>query len=58
MIPWDEYRYVAYAERYQWTPDQVDMLPATVEPWILPIAATLDKVERAKQEAEMRKQGG
>jgi hypothetical protein len=30
-------RYVAYADRFGWTPAEVDALPASIEPWLLPL---------------------
>jgi hypothetical protein len=39
------------ADRFGWTPDQVDELPASTADWLLAIAATVDevKVEKAEQ---------
>lgn len=33
----DVARYVAYADAFGWTPDQVDDLPLAVEPLMLPV---------------------
>lgn len=53
LVPWDEYRYVAFARRFNWTPEQVDALPLKVEGWIWPIMSALDDLEekRAEQQA-------
>jgi hypothetical protein len=32
------------AERFGWTPDQVDNLPAPTADWLLAIATTVDEV--------------
>jgi hypothetical protein len=32
------------ADRFGWTPDQVDNLPAETADWLLAIAATVDQV--------------
>jgi hypothetical protein len=33
------------ADRFGWTPDQVDNLPATTADWLLAIARTVDEVK-------------
>jgi hypothetical protein len=33
------------AERFGWTPDQVDNLPTETADWLVAIAATVDKVK-------------
>jgi hypothetical protein len=33
------------AERFGWTPEQVDNLPADKADWLLAIAATIDQVK-------------
>ena len=33
------------AERFSWTPEQVDNLPATTADWLLAIARTVDEVK-------------
>lgn len=44
--------YLAYADRYGWTPDQVDALPAYVDTHLLTLAAVLDEVRNeARQRA-------
>lgn len=42
--------YLAYADRYGWTPEQVDALPAYVDTHLLTLAKTLDEVRQAAQE--------
>jgi len=39
------------ADRFGWTPEQVDNLPAKTADWIMAIATTVDQVksERAEQ---------
>lgn len=49
MIPWEEYRYTLYAREFGWTPAQVDELPMSVEPWLLPISAEIDRVLQERQ---------
>lgn len=41
--------YALYAERFGWTPEQVDRLTVEQDDWLMPIAAALDS-ERARQE--------
>jgi hypothetical protein len=45
---------VIYAERWGWTPDQVDNLTLEQEDWLLPIAEVLDK-EKAYREDKARR---
>lgn len=61
MIPYEEYRYVLYAREFGWTPAQVDEIPLTTEPWLLPIQKALNEyeaemekkaIEKAKAEAK------
>jgi hypothetical protein len=49
-VPFEEYRYVVYAREFGWTPTQVDELPLTVEPWLLPIHNALTEFENEQQE--------
>ncbi len=48
--PDDEWMYYTMAERFGWTPDQVDNLPANTADWLIAIAATVEKsrAERAE----------
>jgi len=48
--PDDEYYYFQMADRFGWTPEQVDNLPAKQADWLLSIASTVDqiKAERMK----------
>jgi len=43
--------YYTMAERFGWTPEQVDNLPAGTADWLIAIARTVDEVkaERASQ---------
>lgn len=41
-----------FAERYGWTPEQVDNLPLDVAPWIMPIAHAIDAERERRQEQE------
>jgi hypothetical protein len=42
------------ADRFGWTPEQVDNLPAATADWVLAIAATVDeaKVEKAERDRQ------
>ena len=53
-LPWEEYRYTLYAREFGWTPAQVDEVPLSVEPWLLPISNMVDEVlaKRAKDAAK------
>jgi hypothetical protein len=46
-------RYIVYAERFGWTPAQVDALPASIEPWLLPLHDLMrgDEGERGRGSA-------
>ncbi len=35
-------KYVFYAREFGWTPEQVDGLPLSLEPWILPIQGVIE----------------
>ena len=41
--------YAIYAERFGWTPEQVDRLTVEQDDWLVPIAIAMDK-ERERQE--------
>lgn len=50
---------MVYAERWGWTPQQVDDLPLETSDWLLPIAELFDKeqeyrMEKQKREAERK----
>ena len=51
--------YAIYAERWQWTPAQVDSLTIEQEDWLIPIAQAFDAErdyrEKKSQEAADRK---
>jgi hypothetical protein len=51
--------YVMYAERWGWTPSQVDSLTLEQEDWLWPIALALDQEksyrEKKAEEAAQRK---
>lgn len=38
------------ADRFGWTPEQVDNLPAKMADWILAIASTVEQVKNEKAE--------
>lgn len=40
---------MVYAREFGWTPSQVDEIPLTVDPWLLPIHNILIEVENQKQ---------
>jgi hypothetical protein len=48
--PDEQYYYYAMAERFGWTPEQVDNLPAYTADWLLAIGATIDQVKAEKME--------
>jgi hypothetical protein len=43
--PDEQWYYYSMAERFGWTPDQVDSLPAETADWLLAIAATVEQVK-------------
>lgn len=47
--------YTIYAERWHWTPQQVDNLTLDQDDWLLPIAEALDKEQEYRQEKARRK---
>lgn len=52
-------RYVVYAERWGWTPEQVDSLTIEQEDWLIPIAQAMDaeqdkREKRARADAERK----
>lgn len=44
---------MAYAERWRWTPSQVDDLTIEQDDWLMPIATAMDK-ERTYREQKAR----
>jgi len=48
-MPLEEFEYVRYADRFGWTPDQVDDLPLTLVPWLLPLHDDLQEVRQAQK---------
>jgi hypothetical protein len=43
--PDEQWFYYQMAERFGWTPDQVDNLPANTADWIMAIAVTVEEVK-------------
>jgi len=43
--PDDEWYYYQMADRFGWTPEQVDNLPAKQAEWLLAIAATVEQIK-------------
>jgi hypothetical protein len=43
--PDEQWFYYQMADRFGWTPDQVDDLPASTADWLLAIATTVDTVK-------------
>jgi hypothetical protein len=43
--PDEQWFYYQMADRFGWTPDQVDDLPASTADWLLAIATTVDIVK-------------
>ncbi len=52
-------KYVFYAREFGWTPEQVDGLPLSLEPWILPIQGVIeaDIARRDREAAEANSAG-
>jgi hypothetical protein len=42
--PDEHWFYFQMADRFGWTPDQVDNLPAETADWLLAIAGTIEKI--------------
>jgi len=51
--PDEEWAYFKFADRFGWTPEQVDNLPAGRADWLLAISATVESVKI--EEIEKRK---
>jgi hypothetical protein len=45
---------VVYAERWGWTPDQVDSLSLEQDDWLLAIAEAMDKERQFREEKARR----
>ena len=43
--PDEQWYYYTMAERFGWTPDQVDNLPTETADWLMAIATTVDQVK-------------
>ena len=43
--PDEQWVYFLMADKFGWTPDQVDALPAPMADWILAIAGVVDEVK-------------
>ena len=50
VYPDEEWTYYQFADRFGWTPDQVDNLPAGTADWLLAIAATVTKMQSEVKE--------
>jgi hypothetical protein len=55
--PDEEWRYFKFADRFGWTPDQVDDLPAAKSDWLLAIADTLEEVKSEQIEKANNRSG-
>lgn len=44
--------YVVYAERWHWTPAQVDDLTLEQDDWLIPIAHAMDREREYRQKKE------
>jgi hypothetical protein len=42
--PDEQWFYFQMADRFGWTPQQVDELPAEIADWLIAIASTIDKI--------------
>lgn len=47
--------YVMYADRFGWTPAEVDAIPLTTEMWLLPVH---DVIEGVRRDAQQRASSG
>lgn len=53
MVPLEMLSYALYAERFGWTPQQVDQLTLEQEDWLMPIVNAFDdERERQRRKAE------
>jgi len=53
---WSEaLRYVAFAEKFGWTPDQVDELRLPLADRLLPVLGVIEKVRAENEEEEIKK---
>lgn len=43
-----------YAQRFNWTPQQVDELPLDVEPWLVPIVSAMEAEQVRRSEAAQK----
>lgn len=48
--PDEQWFYFQMADRFGWTPDQVDNLPAETSDWLLAIANTVEQVKSDRME--------
>jgi len=48
--PDEEWFYFRFADKFGWTPDQVDDLPAIRAEWLIAIADTIEQVKIEKME--------
>jgi hypothetical protein len=49
--------YASYAERWGWTPSQVDSLTLEQDDWLMPIASALDGEAKRRQDKAQREAG-
>jgi hypothetical protein len=49
--------YLWYAERYRWTPAEVDALPAWLDVWLPQMASEVDAAKEAAHDKAMREAG-
>jgi hypothetical protein len=50
MVPWEMVAYATYAEKFGWTPQQVDQLTIEQDDWIMPILHAVDAEREYKQQ--------
>ena len=48
--PDEQWVYYKFADRFGWTPEQVDNLPAATADWLLAIGATIDDIKAEQME--------
>lgn len=49
IYPDEQFYYFQFANRFGWTPDQVDDLPAATAEWLLAIGSVVDRVQAERE---------
>lgn len=50
----DVARYAVYAEKYRWTPEEVDRLPAWVEARLLDVSEVIGRLQKKQIDADIK----